>query len=145
MIHRSDWLKNFTEMGLDVKPRYLCLSLWAQFCTPSCLFHYSDSAVRTLHTACLALTGLISSKYFGHIGFQTHGRKTLWSLHRWTNPNDTSGGVALIIRPVLISLSSFFHYTFLSLNRNTNQVSEWVGGGVEKALAQLANDLNCST
>lgn len=66
------------------------------------------------------------------------------SLHPWTNPKDTSGGVALIIRPVLISLSSFFHYTFLSLNRDTNQASEWVGGGVEKALAQLANDLNCS-
>lgn len=27
MIHRSDSLKNFTEMALDVKTRYLCLSL----------------------------------------------------------------------------------------------------------------------
>lgn len=78
MKHSSDWLKNFTEMALDIKSRYLCLSLWAQFCTPSCLFHSSDSAFRALHRACLALTWLISNKYFGHRGFRTHGRKTFW-------------------------------------------------------------------
>lgn len=48
MMHRSDWLKNFTEMALDIKPRSLSLSLWAQFCTPSCLFLSSYSFLSEL-------------------------------------------------------------------------------------------------
>jgi len=103
-------------MALDVKQIYLSLSLWAQFCTSSCVLHSSDSLLSELyiqHAWFLQNWPAISilvTEVFEHMGEKGHDTFDCVTV----SPKDTLIRIALIIRSALISFFSLLSLATLA-------------------------------
>lgn len=142
-MYRSDWLKNFTKVALDVKPRYLHLRLWAQFCcAPSCLLHSSNSLLSGFsiqHGWLLqswSARSISVTDVYNHMG-EKHRDTSDYLYHR-PNPKDKPIWVTLIIRPALIFC--LLSLAMLSSHRTKTPavcLGEQVRGGMGKSLSLL--------